>query len=179
MGEGWVVVLAEQNKSQSELNGIDAGIRSCKPGVRNMHVANFRADVVLAAPEVEAKGAAGGEIDAGGAFWDFGVGEESAAAKLGIGNDAAVCVQRPLKGEGIYADAVGGVCFLNDKKDGDGIDRVFQAPAEEAGAVRSSENQAVTQADIPYAIAGRASIEPVSPAGADLQFLSALDRRSL
>src|SRR5260370_42003728 len=154
MGEGWVVVLAEQNKSQSELNGIDAGIRSCKPGVRNMHVANFRADVVLAAQEVEAKGAAGGEIDAGGAFWDFGVGEESAAAKLEIGNDAAVCVQSPFEGERIYADAVGGVWFLNDKKNGDGIDCVFQAAWEEAGAVPSSENQAGKEGDIPYAIAG-------------------------
>src|SRR5260370_33474539 len=142
MGEGWVVVLAEQNKSQSELHSIDAGIRSCKPGFRNMHVATFRADVVLAAQEVEAKGAAGGEIDAGGAFWDFGVGEESAAAKFEIGNDAAVCVQRPLEGERIYADAVGGVCFLNDKKDGGVIDRVFQGPSHGACAGRSRANPA-------------------------------------
>src|SRR5260370_26124943 len=144
-----------------------------------MNVAKFRAEVVLAAQEVEAKGAAGGEIDAGGGFWDFGVGEKSAAAKLEIGNDAAVCVQRPLEGEGIYADAVGGVCFLNDKKDGDGIDCVFQAAAEEARAVRSSENQAVTEADIPHAGAGLAAIEPMASAGPDLQFVSALDRASL
>src|SRR5260370_32126264 len=141
-----------------------------------MGVGSLRGGVVLVAEEVGAKGAAGGEIDAGGAFWDFGVSEEGAAAKLEIGNDAAVCVQRPLEGERIYADAVGGVCFLNDKKDGDGIDCVFQAAAEEAGAVRSSENQAVTETDVPYAIAGLAALEARASAGPDLPFGAALGR---
>ncbi len=56
-------LLAEQAKAYSKLNGVDAGIGRGKPGVRNMHVANFRADVVFAAQEVEADGAAGSKID--------------------------------------------------------------------------------------------------------------------
>src|SRR5260370_2642206 len=120
-------LLAEAAKTQRKLNGIDAGIQSGKPGVRNVHVADLRADVVLAAQEVDAKGAAGGEIDAGGGFWDFGVGEESAAANFEIGDHAAARVQRPLEGERIYANAVGGVRFLSDQADRDGVDRIVQA----------------------------------------------------
>ncbi len=68
-------LLAEQAKAYSKLNGIDAGIWGSKSGVRNMHVANFSADVVFAAQEVQADGAAGSEIDAGRCFGDFGIGK--------------------------------------------------------------------------------------------------------
>src|SRR5260370_28921928 len=104
-------LLAEQAKTDAKLNGIDAGIGRSQPGVGNMHVANFRADVGFAAREVQAQSAAGSEIDAGRCFGDFGIGKESAAAKLAIGNHAAVRVQRPLESDRLYATTARRVCL--------------------------------------------------------------------
>src|SRR6266852_9677452 len=171
--------LAEETKTQTKLNGIDAGIGRCKSGVRNVHVADFRADVVLAAQEVEAKSAAGGEIDAGCEFGHFCIGKEGAAANFEVRNYALARVQRPLESERIYACAVGGVRFLNDQEDGDGVDSIFQSAAQETGSVRSGEDLAVTEAFVPDAVAGLASIDPVATAGPHLQFAASLARAGL
>src|SRR6266852_3309689 len=132
---GPLFFLAETTKTQTKLNGIDAGIRRCKSGVRDVHVADFRADVVLAAQEVQAQGGAAREIDAGCSFGHLGIGEESAAAKFEIRNDTAVRVQRPFEGERVYANAVSGVRFLNNQEDRDGVHCIFQTAAQEAGSV--------------------------------------------
>src|SRR5260370_8120569 len=105
-------LLAAQAKTDAKLNGIDAGIGRSQPGVGNMHVANFRADVVFAAREVQAQSAAGSEIDAGRCFGDFGIGKESAAPKLEIGNHPAVSVQRPLETKRLSSNTVSRVRFL-------------------------------------------------------------------
>src|SRR6266852_8536057 len=85
---GPLFFLAETTKTQTKLNGIDAGIRRCKSRVRNVHVADFRADVVFAAQEMEAHSGAGGEIDAGCRFGHLVIGKERAAANFEIGNHA-------------------------------------------------------------------------------------------
>src|SRR5712692_11661684 len=144
-----------------------------------MHVAYFGADVVLAAQEVQAEGAACGEIDTGGSFGDFCIGKKSAAADLEIRNQAAACGQRPLEGEGIYANAVSGVRFLNNQKERDGVNRIFEAAAQETWAMRGGEAQAVTEAYVPDAVTGLAAIGPVAPAGPDLQFVTSLNGTGL
>src|SRR5260370_24950602 len=144
-----------------------------------MHVTDFHTDIVLAAEEMQAKSGAGGEIDARSCFRNFGIGKESAAANFEIGNHAARRVQRPFEREGIYADAVGGVCSLNNEEDRDGIHCVFEAAAQEARAMRPGENQAVTEADVPDAVTGLAAAEAVAAAGPDLQFIASLDGASL
>ncbi len=171
--------MAEAAKADSKLNGIDAGIRSSQPGVGNVHEAHFSADVVFAPQEVEADGAAGGEIDAGSAFGDFGIGKESAAAKLEVGNDAAAVGQHPLEGERIDAGAVGGVRFLNDEENGDGVDGIFQTAAEKPRAMGIGENQAVTEADVPNAVAGLGAVGAVASASPYLNFVAARDRAGL
>ena len=171
--------LAEAAEANAKLNGVDAGIRSGEPGVRNVHVANFRADVVLAAQEVQANGAAGGEIDARCSFGDFGIGKESAAAEFEVGNDAAVCVERPLEGERIDAGTVSGVRFLNDQENGDGVDCIFQTAAKESGPVGIGENQSVTKADIPNTVAGLAAVGAVAAASPHLPFIAARNRAGL
>ena len=179
MVQGRLLFLAEQTKTQTELNGVDAGIRRCQPGVRNVHIANFGAEVVLAAKKVESGSGAGGEIDAGCSFGHFCIGKEGAAANFEVRNYALARVQRPLESERIYACAVGGVRFLNDQEDGDGVDSIFQSAAQETGSVRSGEDQAVTEAYVPDAVAGLASIDPVATAGPHLQFVAALDGAGL
>ena len=174
-----LLFLAEQTKAQAKLNGIDAGIRCCKPRVRNVHVADFRADVVLTAQEVESHGAAAREIDMGSSFGHLVIAKESAAAKFEIWNHAAVRVQRPFEGEWVYANAVGGVRFLNHQKDRDGVHRIFQAAAQETGSVRRGEDQAVTKTYVPDAVARLATVDPVAPAGPELQFMTALNRAGL
>src|SRR6266852_1429266 len=138
---GPLFFLAETTKTQTKLNGIDAGIRRCESRVRNVHVADFGADVVLAAQEVQAQGGAGGEIDAGCSFGHLCIGKESAAAKFEIRNHAAVRVQRPFEGERVYAYTVGCVRFLNDQEDRYGVHRILQAAAQETGTMRGGEDQ--------------------------------------
>jgi len=144
-----------------------------------VHEADFRADVVFATQEVEAQSAAACEIDAGGSFGDFGIGEESAAANFEIRDHAAVCLQRPFEREWIYAEAVGNIRFLNNQEGGYGVHGIFQAATEETGSVRRGEDQAVTEACVPNAIAGLGAIDPVPSAGPNLQFVSALDGAGL
>src|SRR5438552_5260079 len=144
-----------------------------------MHVTDFGAEVVLAAQEVEAGSAAGGEIDAGCSFGHLGIGKESAAAKLEIRNHAAVHVQRPFERERVYANAVGGVRFLSNHEDRDGIHSIFQAAAQETRSVRRSEDQSVAEARVPYSVAGLAAIDSAAPAGPHLQLMAALDRAGL
>ena len=181
-GTSWtsrLFLLAEKTKAYTKLNSIDAGIGRGKPGVGNMHVAHFGADVVFATEEMQACSAAGSEIDAGCSFRDFGVGKERAATKFEIRDDAAARGQRPFEGKGIYANAVSGVRFLNNYEDGDGVHRIFQATAQETGSVRLGENQTVTKTHIPDSIAGLAAIEPVAAAGPNLQFMASLDGAGL
>ena len=160
--------LAEKTEAQTELNGIDARIQRGKPSIRNMHVAYFRADVVPATQEVEAQGAASREIDARCAFWHLCIGKESAAADFEIGDDAGVRVQRPFEGERVYANAVGGVRFLNDQEYRNGVHRVFQAAAEGTWSVWRGEDQPVAESYVPNAVAGLAAIDPVAAAGPHL-----------
>src|SRR2546429_7641628 len=103
-----------------------------------MHVADFGAEVALAAQEVEAGSAAGSEIDVGCSFGHLGIGKESAAAKFEIRNHAAVRVQRPFECERVYANAVRRVPLLNNQEDRDGIHCIFQAAAKET---RSEERR--------------------------------------
>ena len=144
-----------------------------------MHVADFGAEVALAAQEVEAGSAAGGEIDAGCSFGHLGIGKESAATKLEIRNHAAVHVQRPFERERVYANAVGGVRFLSNHEDRDGIHSIFQAAAQETRSVRRSEDQSVAEARVPYSVGGLAAINSAAPAGPHLQLMAALDRAGL
>src|SRR6266700_181494 len=171
--------LAEQAKAKTQLNGIDAWIGCGKTRVRNLHVTDFRADIVLAAEEMQAESGAGGEIDARRCFRNFGIGKERAAANFEIGDHAARRVQRPFERERIYAHAVGGVRFLNDQEERNGVHGIFQAAAQETGAVRPGENQAVTEADVPDAVTGLAAAEAVAAAGPDLQLVSSLDGAGL
>jgi len=144
-----------------------------------MHVADFRADIVFAAQKVEAESAAGREIDAGYSFRDFGVGKERAATKFEIRDDAAARGQRPFEGKGIYANAVSGVRFLNNKEDWDGVHCIFQAAAKESWSMRLGEDQTITKTHVPDSIAGLAAIEPVAAAGPNLQFMASLDGAGL
>ena len=174
-----LLFLAEQTKAHSKLNGIDAGIRSCKTGVGNMHVADFRADVVSAAQKVKTQSAARSEINMRCSFGDFRIGKKSAAANLKIGNDAAVRGQRPFESEGVYAGAVGSIRFLSYQKDWDGIDCIFQPAAEKPGTVRRGKDQAVAEAHVPHAVAGLAAIKAMPAAGPNLPFMFTLDRPGL
>src|SRR5438045_6923047 len=119
-----------------------------------MHVADFGAEVALAAQEVEAGSAAGSEIDAGCSFGHLGIGKESAAAKFEIRNHAAVHVQRPFERERVYANAVGGVRFLNNHEDRDGINSILQADAQETTSVRRSAAQSVVDGSVKCNVTG-------------------------
>jgi len=171
--------LTEQAKSYSKLDSIDTGVGRGKPSVGNMHVANFRADVVSAAQEMQADGAARSEIDAGRCFGDFGIGKESAATEFEIGNDAGVGVQRPLESERIYANAVSGVRFLDNEEDRDGVDRIFQMAAKETWSVRPGKDQAVTESHVPDSVTGLAAIDPMAPASPHLDFMTSLNGTGL
>src|SRR5260370_26215105 len=143
-----------------------------------MHVTDFRTDIVLAAEEMQAKSGAGGEIDARSCFRNFGIGKESAAANFEIGDRVAARVQGPFEREGIYADAVGGVCSLNNEEDRDAIHCVFEAAAQGARAMRPGENQAVTEADVPHAVTGLAPPEAVRAPGPVPQCMASRDHGS-
>jgi hypothetical protein len=164
--------MAEAN---AQLNGIDSGIRRGESRVRNVHEADFRADVVLAAEKVQAYSSAGGEIDLRRAGRRLHVSEQRAPAKFEIGNHAPVRVQRPFESERVHSGAVGSAAFLNDEKRRNDVDRVFQTPAEKPGTVRRGENQSVAQAEIPNAVAGLTSVCAVASTGPDLQFVAALN----
>lgn len=174
-GERSLFSLAEPAEAQAELNRIDARIQGRKPRVRNVHEADFRADVVLAAQKVQAQSTAGREIDAGRSFRDSCVGEERAAANFEIGNHAAVSVQGPFESEGVHTSAVGSIGFLKKQKDRNDIYGILQTAVENSGAVGRGENQTVTQADIPNAIAGLTSASAVASAGPNLELVAALN----
>ena len=173
--ESTLLLLAEAAKTQTKLNRSDAGVGGGEPGVGNVHVADFGADVVLAPQEMQAQGSAGGEIDPRSSSRHLCIGEKSAASNFEVGNDTAVSIERPFEGERIQADAVGGILFLKNDEGRNCIERVFQTATQEAGAMRGGKNQAVAKTQIPNRVAGLAAIEAVAAASPDLNFVLAFD----
>jgi hypothetical protein len=170
-----LLLLAEAAKTQSKLNRIDAGVGGREPGVGNVHVADFGADVVLAPQEMQAQGSAGGEIDPRSSRRHLRIGEKSAAANFEVGNDTAASIERPFEGERIQADAVSGILFLKNKEGRNRIKRVFQTATQETGTMRGGKNQTVAQTDIPNAVAGLAPRDAVASASPDLHLVFAFD----
>ena len=168
-----LLFLAEQAKAKTELNRIDAWVRGCQSGVGNVHVTDLRADVVLVAQKVQSHGASAREIDARSTRRNFHIREQCAAADLKVRNNTASRIQRPFESERVDAGAVRSIRLLNDQKNWHGLDRILQSAAQKAGAVGRGENQAITQAYIPNAVAGLAAIRTVASAGPNLKFMTA------
>lgn len=65
--------MRENAEADAQLNGVDSGIGRGDAGVGDVHEADFRADIVLAAEEMQAEGGAGGEIYVRGSGRSFDV----------------------------------------------------------------------------------------------------------
>src|SRR6266850_1189546 len=174
-----LLLLAEGAETQPELNRIDPWIRRSKSRVRNVHVADLRADIVLGAKEVQSQRGAAREIHVGRAFRNFSVGEERAAADFKIRSHAMLRVQHPFECERIQSRAIGRVRFLKNPENGNCINRVLKSAAEKSRAVRRSKNPSIAQADIPDSVARLAAADAVASASPDLPFVAAFDGASL
>ena len=75
-------------------------------------------------------------------------GEECAASQFKIRRYASVALKIPLETERVETGAVGCIGRLKGKKYRDSIDGIFEASAQEAGKMRSSENPSITQAGV-------------------------------
>src|SRR5882672_10080187 len=174
-----LLLLAEGAETQPELNRIDPWIRRSKSRVRNVHVADLRADIVLGAKEVQSQRGAAREIHVGRAFRNFSVGEERAAADFKIRSHAMLRVQHPFECERIQSRAIGRVRFLKNPEHRYSIYRILEPAAKKSGPVRRGKDQSITKTDIPDAVARLAAVDAVAPAGPDLPFVAAFDGAGL
>ena len=144
-----------------------------------MQVAQFQAHIVFRAENVRAEGGLRREVHGIGAGRNVVVGEERAAAEFEIGGEVTVVFEVPLEAQGIEAHAVGSVGWLEDKEQGNRIDRIFKPSAEKAGQVRAGQDPSVAQAAIEDAGAGSSATDGMAAGCPDLDFVAALLRASL
>ena len=88
-------------------------------------------------------------------------------------------IEHPFERERIHAHAVSGVLLLKNQEGRHCFDSIFQAATQKARPMRLRENQTVTQANIPHAIAGLAAIGAMASAGPNLDFMLPIDRTRL
>ena len=167
--------MRENTETDAQLNGIDAGIRRGDAGVGYVHEADFGADVVLAAEEMQTERGAGGEIDMRGSGGRLDICEQGAAANFEVRDDVLVTGEHPFEGEWINSRTVSVTASLENHEDRDYVDGIFEATFEEAGAMRGGEDDAKTPAHIPDAVVGLAAVYAVAGAGPDLPLVAAFD----
>ena len=90
-----------------------------------------------------------------------------------------MALEIPFEAERVESHAVGSVGGLEDQKDRDSINGIFEASAEKAGKMWASENPSVAQAGVERSGVFGAAWDGVAAAGPDLHFVAALLWRSL
>src|SRR5215813_8623808 len=100
------IALCEQAEAEAELDGVDARIQVGDARVGNVHIADFGADGVLFAGEMQAERASAREVDARSVFRHLDVCKECAAADLEVRHNCFGFGESPLKCEGIDPPAV-------------------------------------------------------------------------
>src|SRR5579872_66252 len=143
--------LKEPSNPHSYLHSIDARIRHAQAGIGNMQIAQLDRPVILLAEDVRADRKRWHEVDVVRARRNIVVGKEHPAAKLGVRRKRSVRGEGPIQVDGIESRAIGSIGGLKNKKHWNRIHGVFEAPFQEAGAVRVGDDPSITQANIPCA----------------------------
>jgi len=133
------------------LDCVDAGIRVRHSRVGDVLKAHFRAEVVLLAEKVRPETAARREIDLRSSFGDVFVAKKHATFNLEERVDLLRRAQDPLKRERVDTGSVRGIRLLRDNPYWHDVKRIFELPLEKTGAVWGSEDQTVTQTQVPHA----------------------------
>src|ERR1017187_4492878 len=174
-----IVSAEELSNSQPHLHGVNSWIGRGQACVRDVHVTQFKTDIVFRAKDVHAKRGMVSEVHGVGAGGDVVVGEERAAAEVEVGLKSAVTFEVPLEAERVEAHAVRGVGGLEDEEDGDGVDRIFKPSAEKAGQVPAGEDPSVAQSGVEGAGVASSPVDGVAAARPDLDLTAALFWTSL
>ena len=164
---------------QAHLHRVDSRIRCRQACVRDVHVAQFEADVALRAEDVHSQRGLVHEVDGVGSGGNVVVGEQRAAGEFQVGREASVALEVPLEAERVEAHAVGGVGRLEDQEDRNSVDRIFEASAEKAGEMRAGEDPSIAQAGVEGACVAASAADGVAAARPDLNFVAALLRTGL
>src|ERR1700731_3074761 len=168
--------LGEPSKSEPDLNGIDARIRSRYSGIGDMQVTHLRAPIISAAQKVHTESAGWGEIDMRSALRHLYVCKKCASCDLYIRHGVLVRSKIPFKCEWIDAEPVCRIRTLRHDKKRNDIHGVFKAATQKTGTMGIRQNPAVPCANIKHAIARLTPIRSMSSTGPDLKFMAALLR---
>jgi len=169
----------EPSDAQPHLHRIDSRIRRRQPRVRDVHVAQFEAHIVLRAENMHAQRRLIHEVDRVGPGGNIVVCDQHPADEFQIGGNASVPLKIPLQSQRIEADAVSGVCRLEGEKYGNTVDRVLKTTTQKSGKMRFGENPPVTQTGVEDAGIAATAAHGVSTACPDLDLMSTLLRSSL
>jgi hypothetical protein len=101
-------------------------------------------------------------------------GEQSATAEFEVRGKSTVTFEVPLEAERIEPHTVGSVGRLENEEDGDGVDRILEAPAEKSRQMRAGQDPPVAQAGIEDAGVTSSAANRVAASGPDLDFVAAL-----
>jgi len=174
-----IVSPEEPSDAQPHLDSINSRIRGCQPGVRDVQVAQFEADIVLRAENVHAQRRLIHEVDRVSPGGNVMVRKQRSAGKFQIGGNASVALKIPLQTQRIETDAVSGVCRLEDKKYWNSIDRVFKTATQKSREMQVGEDPSVAQSGVENSCVATSAADGMPAASPDLDFAAALVRGGL
>jgi hypothetical protein len=190
---GWILVQSERIRllirlivSSEEfpdpepyLHGVDSRIRRRKPCVREVHVAQFEADIVLRAENVHTQRRLVHEVDCICPDGNVVACQQKSPSQFEIRREASVALEIPLQSQRIEADAVSRVCRLEGEKYGNSVDRVLKTAAQKSGKMWVSEDPSVAQARVEHSGMAAPAAHGMSAARPDLDFVAAFLGSSL
>lgn len=116
----------ELAEAEPHLQGIKPRIWRSQARIRNVHVTQLHAEVVLFAKKVRAHSGRRGEVHVIGSDWHIVIGDQKSAAEFGVGHNAAAGRKIPLEIEWIKTGPVGSVGRLKYQECRDDVQRVFE-----------------------------------------------------
>jgi hypothetical protein len=146
--------MSKAAKAQSHLNRIDPWIRRRQSGIRNVHVADFGAPIVLLAQDMHSDRPAGSEIHMRCAGRNSILGEQRSSANVKIRNDAATGSKIPLQCKWVKPESIRCACALGDQEDRYNVDGILKPSAQKAGSSGVGQNPAITETEVPHTSIG-------------------------
>src|SRR4029077_10773425 len=140
---------------------------------RDVHVAQFEADIVFRAKDVYPECCVVHEVYGVCSGGDVVVREQHSAGEFQIRRDATMVLEIPFESKWIEADAVGGIGRLENEEERNGIDRILESTAQKTGKVRAGQHPSVAQPGIEESCIATPAAYGVSAASPDLDLAAA------
>jgi hypothetical protein len=133
----------EVSDPDSDLNRVHPRVRRRQTSIRDMHVAQFQADVIARSQHMHSQCGLVHEVHRVRSRWNIVVGENHTAREFQKWGEIAAALEIPFQPERVEADAVRRVRTLEDQEHGDRIYGVLETSAKKSWQVLVGEDPSV------------------------------------